>query len=79
MNLDELYAKKNYSTRHLPIMNIPRNYFQISSAHPQAQFPYWSNMKLSAEGNITLAEYRFVVTSEVSIFNLYMTQEISEL
>ena len=67
MNLDELYAKKNYTGRHHPILNIPRNYFQVSSAHPRAQFPYWSNMKLSPEGNITFAEYRFAVTSEVSI------------
>ena len=68
-NLDKLYAKKIYNTSHLPIINLPRNYFQVSSAHPRAQFPYWTNMKLSAEGNITFAEYRFVVTSEVSIFS----------
>ena len=67
MNLDELYAKKQYNTRHRPIINMPRNYFQVSSAHPRAQFPYWTNMKLSKEGNLTFAEYRFVVTSEVSI------------
>lgn len=79
MNLDELYAKKENITRHPPIINFPRNYFQVSSAHPRAQFPYWSNMKLSTEGNITFAEYRFLVTSEVSNFQLYMTQEISEL
>ena len=67
MNLDELYAKKQYNTRHSPIINIPRNYFQVSSAQPRAQFPYWINMNLSLEGNITFAEYRFVVTAEVSI------------
>lgn len=67
MNLDELYAKKQYKTRHPPIINMPRNYFQVSSAQPQAQFPYWTNMELSTEGNITFAERRFMVTSEVSI------------
>ena len=79
MNLDELYAHKIYKTRHLPIINIPRNYFQVSSAHPRTQLPYWSNMKLSSEGNITFAEYRFLVTSEVSIFQLYITREISKI
>jgi hypothetical protein len=67
INLDELYATKQYITRHLPIINLPRNHFQVSSAHPQAHFPYWKNMELTTEGNITCAEYRFVVTPKVSI------------
>jgi len=66
MNLDELYATKIYTTRHLPIINLPRNYFQVSSIHPQAHFPYWTSMNLTTDGNITLAEYHFVVTPEVS-------------
>ena len=67
INLDELYATKNYTTRHHPIINMPRNYFQVSSDDPQAHFPYWTSTKLTAEGNFTLAEYRFVVTPKVSI------------
>ena len=65
INFDELYAKKSYITRHPPLLNRPRNYFQVSSEDRDKSFPYWFSVGLQVQGYFLYEDYRLLVTPKV--------------
>lgn len=66
--LDDLYfMKKQNSSIHSPIINIPRTLAQVSSRQPRKVFLQWPELWLEDYGNVPLAARSLIATAEASI------------
>lgn len=65
--LDDLYlVKKQKSSRHAPLNNIPRMMTQVSMSEPERVFPPWPEMYLGTYGYVPTAARRLLANDAVS-------------